>query len=477
LRELAVTNGGNAGKDFADSFFERGIGGNAKALFGGLGEVVIGVFRFTGLEAALSFTGSFVNEFAIRIYERRGEIGDAIKRVFSNIDFSGAAKTLAKAVFVGPKAEERSNVNQFVGKVTKAVRQAVTAARAGMAGLGSALGGMLATITGTQSADAKEAARLRKKQRDDAAAREKTRLEEAILVAETTEDKASAQRDLDDFLEDREATRLEDSVAAQQSANQQAIDDLIASFNRGEIAATDFSTKLDAIIGANRGAELGIAFADAFKGALSALTGAATDIQDVVTASGKPLTQPVKGTPAADAARKAHADWKADRAARLKVARDFRLRKEPGEKTGRITKAEQDEIDDIMRKWDKAHPEPVRMAMGGILKRQVFTAGEAGPEAVIPLGSNSAMSMLRDAIGGGGGGGAAPTYNIVINAGLGTDPDELGRTIVETIKRYEKRNGAVFQGPIVTTLANAAGKTSTASAATDFNRAKTLRSG
>jgi hypothetical protein len=117
------------------------------------------------------------------------------------------------------------------------------------------------------------------------------------------------------------------------------------------------------------------------------------------------------------------------------------------------------------------------MAMGGILKRQVFTAGEAGPEAVIPLGSNSAMSMLRDAIGGGGGGGAAPTYNIVINAGLGTDPDELGRTIVETIKRYEKRNGAVFQGPIVTTLANAAGKTSTASAATDFNRAKTLRSG
>jgi hypothetical protein len=476
LRELAVTNGGNAGKDFADSFFERGIGGNAKALFGGLGEVVVGVFRFTGLEAALSFTGSFVNEFAIRLYERRGEIGDAIKRVFSDIDFSGAAKTLAKAIFVGPKAEERSNVNEFVGKVTKAVRQAVTAARAGMAGLGSALGGMLATITGTQSADAKEAARLRKKQKDDAAAREKTRLLSAISAAETVEDKTQAEQDYNDFVEDQEATRLEDSVAAQQTANQQAIDDLIASFNRGEIAATDFSTKLDGIIGANRGAELGIAFADAFKGALTALTGAATDIQTVVDASGKPLTQAVGGTPAADAARKAHADWKADRAARLKAARDFRRRKESAGKE-KITKGEQDEIDDIMAKWDKANPEPVRMAMGGILKRQVFTAGEAGPEAVIPLGSNSAMSMLRDAIGGGGRGGASSTYNIVINAGLGTDPDDLGRTIVESIKRYEKRNGAVFQGPIVTTLANAAGKTSTASAATDFNRAKTLRSG
>jgi hypothetical protein len=114
--------------------------------------------------------------------------------------------------------------------------------------------------------------------------------------------------------------------------------------------------------------------------------------------------------------------------------------------------------------------------MGGILKKQVFTAGEAGAEAVIPLNSTSAMNMLRDAVGGGGGG-TTNVYNLTVNAGLGTDPDELGRTIVESIKRYEKRNGAVFQGPIVTTLANAAGKTSTASAATDFNRAKTLRSG
>jgi hypothetical protein len=85
------------------------------------------------------------------------------------------------------------------------------------------------------------------------------------------------------------------------------------------------------------------------------------------------------------------------------------------------------------------------------------------------------MKILRDAIGGGGG--STVVYNLVVNAGLGTDPDDLSRTIVESIKRYEKRNGAVFQGPIVTTLANAFGKTSAASAATDFNRAKTLRSG
>ena len=105
------------------------------------------------------------------------------------------------------------------------------------------------------------------------------------------------------------------------------------------------------------------------------------------------------------------------------------------------------------------------LAEGGIVNSPTLAMiGEGGPEAVIPL---SKMNT--------GGGGV--TYNIVVNAGLGTDPDNLSRTIVESIKRYEKRNGAVFQGPIVTTLANAAGKTSTASAATDFNRAKTLRSG
>jgi hypothetical protein len=94
--------------------------------------------------------------------------------------------------------------------------------------------------------------------------------------------------------------------------------------------------------------------------------------------------------------------------------------------------------------WNKNNKEPIRMAAGGILKRQVFTAGEAGREAVIPLGSSEAMGIMRDALGGGGGG---TTYNLVINAGLGTNPDELGRTIVESIKKFEKRNGQVFAGP------------------------------
>jgi hypothetical protein len=302
---------------------------------------------------------------------------------------------------------------------------------------------MLATITGTSSPEAKQAAAIRAQQKIEAAAREKARLESAIATAETDDERKQAQQDLNDFTLDQEAQRLEDSVANQQTANQKAIDDLIASFNRGEISAKTFSTNLDAIIGANRGAELGIAFADGFAASLTEITNAAKDIQSVVSAAGgRPIT-PVPGTPAGDVARAAHAEWKSARAARLKTARDARRTKESDGGT-KITEAEQKRIDEIMDAYDKKNPEPVRMAAGGILKRQVFTAGEAGREAVIPLGSSEAMNILRQAVGGGGGG---TTYNLVINAGLGTNPDELGRTIVESIKKFEKRNGQVFAGP------------------------------
>jgi hypothetical protein len=115
------------------------------------------------------------------------------------------------------------------------------------------------------------------------------------------------------------------------------------------------------------------------------------------------------------------------------------------------------------------------LARGGILKQPTFVAGEAGREAVIPLESSSAMKILRDAIGGGGG--STVVYNLVVNAGLGTDPDDLGRVIVESIKRFEKRNGQAFSAPLLSVTQNVAGQTATGSAKTDFNRLTTLRKG
>ena len=68
-------------------------------------------------------------------------------------------------------------------------------------------------------------------------------------------------------------------------------------------------------------------------------------------------------------------------------------------------------------------------------------------------------------------------YNLTVNAGLGTDPDELGRVIVESIKRFEKRNGQAFSAPLLSVSANVAGKTAPGSAFTDYNRITTLRKG
>jgi hypothetical protein len=73
-----------------------------------------------------------------------------------------------------------------------------------------------------------------------------------------------------------------------------------------------------------------------------------------------------------------------------------------------------------------------RFAKGGIVTGPTNALiGEAGPEAVIPLS-------------GGGSGLMGATYNIVVNAGVGTNGAQVGAQIVEAIKKYERTSGQVF---------------------------------
>jgi hypothetical protein len=73
----------------------------------------------------------------------------------------------------------------------------------------------------------------------------------------------------------------------------------------------------------------------------------------------------------------------------------------------------------------------VRMAKGGIVTGPTNALiGEAGPEAVIPLSGKNA--------------GMGSTYNIVVNAGIGTNGTQVGRDIVEAIRKYERSSGQVF---------------------------------
>jgi hypothetical protein len=71
------------------------------------------------------------------------------------------------------------------------------------------------------------------------------------------------------------------------------------------------------------------------------------------------------------------------------------------------------------------------MANGGIVTGGATLAvvGEKGPEAIIPL----------DKLGGMGGN----TY-ITVNAGMGTDGAEVGKQIIDAIKKAERRSGKVF---------------------------------
>lgn len=71
------------------------------------------------------------------------------------------------------------------------------------------------------------------------------------------------------------------------------------------------------------------------------------------------------------------------------------------------------------------------MAAGGIVTRPTLAMiGEAGPEAVVPLsGRNAGMGNV---------------YNINVNAGMGTNGAQVGKEIVDAIKRFEKTSGPVF---------------------------------
>jgi hypothetical protein len=73
-----------------------------------------------------------------------------------------------------------------------------------------------------------------------------------------------------------------------------------------------------------------------------------------------------------------------------------------------------------------------RFAKGGIVTGPtVGMIGEAGPEAIVPLTGKNSKAM-------------GTTFNITVNAGIGTSGAEVGRQIVDAIKKYERNSGPVF---------------------------------
>jgi phage-related protein len=75
------------------------------------------------------------------------------------------------------------------------------------------------------------------------------------------------------------------------------------------------------------------------------------------------------------------------------------------------------------------------LAEGGIVNSPTLALiGEAGPEAVVPLDKAYGAAAL---------GGMGTTFNITVNAGMGTDGRQVGNQIVSALKQWERTNGSL----------------------------------
>jgi hypothetical protein len=78
-------------------------------------------------------------------------------------------------------------------------------------------------------------------------------------------------------------------------------------------------------------------------------------------------------------------------------------------------------------------------AVGGpVSADRSYLVGERGPEIFTPGAGGFITPNNRL------GGSSGPTYNITVNAGMGTNGAQLGEQIVSAIKRYERSSGPVF---------------------------------
>lgn len=86
----------------------------------------------------------------------------------------------------------------------------------------------------------------------------------------------------------------------------------------------------------------------------------------------------------------------------------------------------------------------VPLAKGGIAKMgRPFLVGERGPELFVPGVTGTVIPNDQLTMGAGAGGDVI--YQIMVNAGMGTDGASVGRQIVDAIRKFERFSGPVFQ--------------------------------
>lgn len=95
---------------------------------------------------------------------------------------------------------------------------------------------------------------------------------------------------------------------------------------------------------------------------------------------------------------------------------------------------------------------PGRALGGPVQARQAYIVGERGPEVFVSnqagnIIPNNRLDNINRGVGGmtgGSNGGGNVVINMTVTAGMGADGAEVGRQVVEAIRKYERRSGPVF---------------------------------
>lgn len=109
-----------------------------------------------------------------------------------------------------------------------------------------------------------------------------------------------------------------------------------------------------------------------------------------------------------------------------------------------VTRSVNEVVTRVVQTITSPRPEP-RAKGGPVASGSPYLIGEKGPELFVPDVSGYVVSNAdlragdRSALMGSG-----TTINVTVNAGFGTDGADVGRQLVDALKKYERRNGPVY---------------------------------
>lgn len=257
-----------------------------------------------------------------------------------------------------------------------------------------------------------------------------------IAAAETADERRRLEMD---FAEFEDAIRME-TLEKEADAHAQNIDDLVSQFERGAISADTFRTELGNLVGGPTGDTYGTLFGEKWIAAFEKALGAGSALQAIIARALGAFTgaQPIDPP-------QAEAEPEADPGGLYPKGRDFgpwrdkqerdrafsRLSPELKRRAGKTRKG---------KEGDYRYGITIRpLADGGILRRAIL-AGEAGPEAVIPLtGTRGRDYMARVMEQVGRRGGATVVVNV---AGNEFSAEEFARKVGPELRRQVALTGS-----------------------------------